>query len=151
VSDTTPTVPTVTGLNEYQATAAATGNKKLTRELAMSNYALGLGEECDEWGSAVIAMMPELAGEMRKLQSHAARIQGLVKKHVFHGHDAEPDRKAAARANFVKEAGDILWYLSQLSGQWGVTLEEIANTNIAKLAARYPQGFSKEASLNRAA
>jgi NTP pyrophosphatase (non-canonical NTP hydrolase) len=140
---------TVAGLNEYQDLAGQTGNKRLTREMAMCNYAIGLGEECNEWGTAVVEMMPMLAAEMRNFQAHAAKLQGLVKKHVFHGHDADPDRKAADRANFVKEAGDVLWYLSQLSKQWGVSLEEIANTNIAKLAARYPQGFSKQASLAR--
>lgn len=31
----------------------------------------------------------------------------------------------------------------------GLTLDEIAEANVAKLQARYPAGFSHEASINR--
>jgi len=65
-----------------------------------------------------------------------------IKKHVFHGH--ELDREYA-----IKELGDGLHYLSGLATLLGVTLEEVATTNIDKLMKRYKDGFSKEASIKR--
>jgi len=38
------------------------------------------------------------------------------------------------------ELGDLLWYVSQLSGRLGYTLEDIAARNIEKLAARQQSG-----------
>ena len=45
-----------------------------------------------------------------------------------------------------QEAGDILFYLQQLCNLLGVSLEEIAAMNIAKLSTRYPNGYSDAAS-----
>ena len=42
-----------------------------------------------------------------------------------------------------------LWYLSDLATLHGLSLDEIAQANIAKLLERYPTGFSEEASRNR--
>ncbi|TKJ07037.1 nucleotide pyrophosphohydrolase, partial [Bacillus cereus] len=47
------------------------------------------------------------------------------------------------------ELGDILYYISIMSHEMGYTLEDIAQMNIAKLAERYPDGFSREASQAR--
>ena len=44
------------------------------------------------------------------------------------------------REAMIKEAGDVLWYLSQLSAVLGVPFEEVARRNIEKLAARYAVG-----------
>src|SRR3990167_2819643 len=35
-----------------------------------------------------------------------------------------------------KELGDVLWYLSQLSTELGLSLEDIANANLDKLLSR---------------
>ena len=47
------------------------------------------------------------------------------------------------------ELGDILYYLSIMAHELGYTLQDIAEMNIAKLAKRYPDGFSREASQAR--
>jgi len=39
-----------------------------------------------------------------------------------------------------KELGDVLWYLSQLSTELGLSLEEIAELNISKLQSRKDRG-----------
>jgi NTP pyrophosphatase (non-canonical NTP hydrolase) len=72
----------------------------------------------------------------------AGEIADLVKKHVFHGHDFAPEK-------LIEEAGDNLFYLSWLASALNVTLDYIAEQNIAKLQRRYPDGFSYEASRNR--
>ncbi len=49
----------------------------------------------------------------------------------------------------IKELGDCLWYLTALCTKLGVDLEDVMALNIEKLKARYPEGFSAEASRNR--
>ncbi len=47
------------------------------------------------------------------------------------------------------ELGDIMYYVSIMVHELGYTLQDIAEMNIAKLAKRYPDGFSREASQAR--
>jgi NTP pyrophosphatase (non-canonical NTP hydrolase) len=72
----------------------------------------------------------------------AGEIADELKKVVFHGHKLDVDK-------IVKEAGDCMWYLSQLVNLLDVSLEEVGQLNIKKLKERYPEGFSEEASLSR--
>ena len=48
-----------------------------------------------------------------------------------------------------KELGDVLWYLSNLSRELGITLEDVATTNIAKLADRRARSVLKGSGDNR--
>lgn len=40
------------------------------------------------------------------------------------------------RIELQKELGDVLWYLSQLSTELGITLDDVATKNIEKLQSR---------------
>lgn len=40
------------------------------------------------------------------------------------------------RDEFKKELGDVLWYVARLSYHLGLDLDDVATTNIAKLASR---------------
>jgi NTP pyrophosphatase (non-canonical NTP hydrolase) len=77
-----------------------------------------------------------LAGEAGEVADH-------IKKVIGHGH-------ALDREYIKKELGDVLWYIQYEASLIGYTLEEVAQANIDKLKARYPEGFSREASINRA-
>lgn len=44
------------------------------------------------------------------------------------------------REELKKELGDVLWYLSQLSGELGLSLSEVANKNVEKLKSRQNRG-----------
>lgn len=39
-----------------------------------------------------------------------------------------------------KELGDVLWYLSEIARRTGLSLEEIATTNVEKLRSRQERG-----------
>ncbi|MFZ2804152.1 MAG: nucleoside triphosphate pyrophosphohydrolase family protein [Patescibacteria group bacterium] len=44
------------------------------------------------------------------------------------------------KSEIAKELGDVLWYLAQLSTEFGLKLEDVAQGNIEKLTARQNQG-----------
>jgi NTP pyrophosphatase (non-canonical NTP hydrolase) len=79
------------------------------------------------------------------LTGEAGEIADIIKKIVFHGHDFDENQ----RHNFLEEAGDLAWYLAYLCRTLGSNFEEIFQMNIDKLAKRYPDGFSREASIAR--
>lgn len=74
----------------------------------------------------------------------AGEVADYVKKHLGHGHKLDIDKLA-------KELGDVLWYVAVLSSAVGLTLQDVAQRNVDKLAARYPEGFSELASQSRKA
>lgn len=69
------------------------------------------------------------------LCGESGEVAETVKKHVFHGVPLD-------RENLGSELGDVLWYLTHLAALIGMSLEEIASANVAKLRTRYPNGFS---------
>jgi NTP pyrophosphatase (non-canonical NTP hydrolase) len=76
------------------------------------------------------------------IAGEAGEVADLVKKHVGHGHPLD-------REKLAKELGDVLWYVAGLATEIGVSLESVARGNLEKLAKRYPNGFSPEASMAR--
>ena len=46
----------------------------------------------------------------------------------------------AFKEMITKELGDVLWYLAQMCTELGITLEEMAQMNISKLASRKERG-----------
>ena len=50
---------------------------------------------------------------------------------------------------FKKELGDIAWYLAEAATAIDISLEDILQGNIEKLKQRFPNGFNKEASIER--
>lgn len=76
------------------------------------------------------------------LAGEAGETVDYLKKCLYHGHYMDVDV-------VEKELGDVLWYVAVLADTIGLDLEDIAEKNIAKLKARYPDGFSKAKSINR--
>jgi len=74
----------------------------------------------------------------------AGEIGDYLKKVLCHGHPMNIEK-------LTDEAGDLMWYLSTTLTTYDITLEEVIEHNIAKLKARYPDGFSEERSINRSA
>lgn len=76
------------------------------------------------------------------LVGEAGEVADLIKKVAYHGH--ELDERA-----LIKELGDVLWYIAAIASMRGIPLSAVAEANLAKLAKRYPDGFSEEASRKR--
>jgi len=76
------------------------------------------------------------------LTGESGEVAEIIKKAFFHGHPL--DREA-----LHKELGDVLWYLAVMADGLGFSLDEIASANVAKLRARYPEGFSEQRSIHR--
>lgn len=77
------------------------------------------------------------------IESEAGEIAEHIKHVRFHG-------KALDRDHMILELGDLLWYLAETATGLGLTLEEVAARNVAKLRARYPEGhFTVHRSENR--
>jgi len=49
-----------------------------------------------------------------------------------------------------KELGDLLWFIAEYCTAMNWELGDVAQMNIDKLRARYPEGFETERSLHRA-
>lgn len=108
--------------NEYQELASKTALKTPPRKYTDEEIMI-------IWNSM------GLAGEVGETVDY-------IKKSIFHGHRMDKDR-------IKEELGDIQWYLAELCSRFGFELEEVMASNIDKLKARYPEGFSTEAPINR--
>lgn len=76
------------------------------------------------------------------LNGEAGECQEIVKKAMFHGHVLDEEA-------LLTEAGDVLWYLTELCNELGVGLDDIMKRNLKKLETRYPNGFTHQASQER--
>lgn len=69
-------------------------------------------------------------------------VTELFKKCIYHGHNL-------CIKDLVEELGDVLWYITNIATLYGIPMTYILDENIKKLKERYPEGFSKEKSINR--
>ena len=86
-----------------------------------------------EWGQTEHALFG--------IASETGELLGLYQKSM-QGHEFNDE-------HMLKECGDILWMLAEILTARRHTLEEVAQMNIDKLKARYPDGFDTENSLHR--
>jgi NTP pyrophosphatase (non-canonical NTP hydrolase) len=67
----------------------------------------------------------------------AGEVANKVKKVLRdHGGVVTPELTAA----ITDELGDVLWYVASLARELGVSMEEVATVNLAKLQARRERG-----------
>ena len=76
------------------------------------------------------------------LAEESGEILGLVRKHAFQSRPLD-------QSKLEEELGDALWCLTIAAESAGLTLGRIAEANVAKLKARYPDGYTDTASRNR--
>lgn len=51
--------------------------------------------------------------------------------------------------NIKEEVGDVMWYLAMWMRYFGLTFEDCADSNIAKLTVRFPEKFTEDNAHNR--
>lgn len=88
--------------------------------------------------------LDKLVNGMLGLFGEGGECADVLKKALYQGHIFDKEHMAI-------ELGDVMWYVAETAAGLGMTLEEIAQRNIDKLKARYPDGFDPERSKNRAA
>jgi len=69
------------------------------------------------------------------LAEEAGEVLGIVRKHLYQSRELSRDK-------LQEELGDALWCLTIAARSAGLTLEQIASANVAKLQARHPAGYS---------
>lgn len=65
------------------------------------------------------------------LVGEAGELANVVKKLAVRGDIA------VTLEVIAEEAGDVLWYLTELCSTYGLTLDEVARKNVSKLRIRY--------------
>lgn len=66
------------------------------------------------------------------LGGEAGEVQELIKKWLGHGKPFELE-------TLKHELGDVLFYLARLADEHGIALQDVADANVTKLRARYPE------------
>jgi NTP pyrophosphatase (non-canonical NTP hydrolase) len=82
--------------------------------------------------------------EMHALHGMCGEIGELhsLYQKMYQGHQFDKEHA-------MKELGDLLWFVAEYCTACDITLEDVAKANIAKLNARYPEGFEADKSLHR--
>ena len=90
--------------------------------------------------SAARTLNPKLSDTERLLDAAAGlaeesgEILGIVRKHAYQSRPLDKEK-------LTLELGDALWCLTMTARSAGLSLEQVAAANVAKLRARYPDGY----------
>jgi len=71
------------------------------------------------------------------LVGEAGEVAEKIKKVIRDNEGVVSEEK---KEEIIKELGDVLWYIANLSKELGISLEEVANKNIEKLISRQQRG-----------
>lgn len=85
----------------------------------------------------------EIMNHSMGLAGETGELVDMLKKKLFHG-------RPATKKDLESEAGDVLWYLSNLCRTLGISLQRVAENNLLKLQRRYPNGFVKGGGIREA-
>ena len=99
--------------------------------------------ELEANGANVTQMMTAAFG----LSAEAGEFTEVVKKIIFQGKPVTEENMF----HLKRELGDIMWYVAQACIGMNISIDEILQMNVDKLADRYPDGsFDVHYSENRA-
>jgi len=77
------------------------------------------------------------------LASEAGEVAGLMQK-VYQGRPYDIE-------HMKKELGDCMWMIAEACFALGFTMDDVMELNIAKLKARFPEGFTVDNDTHRKA
>lgn len=134
-------IDALTGVRDYNVTRVIKGQRypdAISKESILSVYPtlVNFTRNND------IGELEELKDYLLGLNGECGELTDIFKKVLYHGKDFDP-------IDVMLELGDILYYLTAICNILGMDLSEIMLNNNAKLLARYKDGYSVEASINR--
>lgn len=116
----------------------------MSEKLTLNEYQRKAMGTCLPTSNNFSYMMLNLVGEVGEFASKVAKAirkdQLGIYKEDLHIKDDGKDRFEDMDAEFMAEAGDILWQLSGLCNVMGWHLGEVAEANLDKLASRKQRG-----------
>ena len=100
--------------------------------------------ELDEKGANIERFLTAAVG----ISAEGGEFTEIVKKMIFQGKPFDKDNKD----HLIIELGDVMWYVAQACMALEVSMDDVIETNVKKLAKRYPEGtFDEFFSENRKA
>lgn len=87
-------------------------------------------------------MLSQMMHAAMGMVTEAAEVMDMLKKHCVYG-------KPLDIINALEEVGDSEWYCALMLHAIGFDFRAAFARNIAKLRARYPEGFTEQAALTR--
>ena len=130
-------------LDEYQSIAMNTA-VMADVETNVSHFGFGL---CAEAGEVASVFQKYFRGDPRYYTAEDPRY------YTAEGWDILEDDLSTftpeAKDMVKKELGDVLWFLSAIASTFGIRLEDVAVTNLRKLAKRADEGKIKGDGDNR--
>ncbi|MBR3001542.1 MAG: nucleoside triphosphate pyrophosphohydrolase family protein [Oscillospiraceae bacterium] len=101
--------------------------------------------EYQELAQRTIRMELTLEGALHHglygLAAETGEVLAIFQKQ-YQGHPVDNE-------HIKKELGDVLWMIAEICTARRFDLEEVAQLNIEKLKARYPDGFDPDRSMHR--
>ena len=79
----------------------------------------------------------EIMQQVLGLADEAGEVQAIFKKWI---RDQDADFTKLDTDKIKKEMGDVLWYIAVIAHDLDLSLDDLAETNIAKLASRKERG-----------
>lgn len=80
-----------------------------------------------------------MAYTVLKLNGEAGEVAELLGK-MWRTEGGMVKLTAEARRKLIEELGDVMWYVAAIASELGISLEDVAAHNLAKLAARAEHG-----------
>lgn len=112
--------------------------------MEMNQYQAKAMETCVEKSANTAYMLTGLTAEVGEINDKVAKWirKGYARLDnnylVFNTCDI--NERNAYTVELVKELGDVLWFVAGLATRLGVSLEDVAQMNIEKLASRKQRG-----------
>lgn len=110
----------------------------MTTEFEMTPQTLsfdGFQHACGRTWNVSMIHRDRITNAVMGLAGEVGEVVEPIKKNLFHG------KPAPTADQMSKELGDVLYYVAVLAAEYGLSLQSIAEGNVAKLMARYPNGF----------
>ena len=74
------------------------------------------------------------------LMGEVGEMASAFERHVYYGHELDV-------VNLKEELGDLMWRVAQQCNALGITIEQVCDSNTAKLRKRYPKQFDEKMAL----